>query len=131
MKNKNSFLKKFCGDLSEMALAAGYAVTPDELYGENGCFHERYQDVFNRLYDFAEEQMKALVNESMKSSEIYTGGAFLTPVTVMNSHGDIVWMWTVSQFEDDTYCNGEICSPVTRSETEDNLLLIDNEDNES
>jgi hypothetical protein len=127
MKNQNSFLKKVCCDLAEIVLAARYDVTPDELYDEDGCFHQQYQDVFNRLYDFAEGQMKHLVNVNMKSSEIYTTGAFLTPVTVMDCNGDAIWMWAVSRFEDDSYCDGKICNPAQRAERDEDLLLSDSE----
>jgi hypothetical protein len=62
-----------------------------------------------------------------KTSVIYTTGAFLFPVKVTESNGNEVWLWAVSQFEDDSYCDGKTCSPVVSAETVENLLLSDEE----
>jgi hypothetical protein len=35
-------------------------------------------------------------------------------------------MWAVSQFEDDSYLDGEICDPVEKAKTVEQLLLPDN-----
>jgi len=130
----NNFLKVVCGELAEMALAARYDVSQDELFDEDGNFYEQYQDVFNRLYDFAEEQMTHLVNSNstdihtlLKRSNIYTTGVFLAPINVMDSNGNNVWIWAVSQFDDDTYLDGEICRPVVSAETSGKLLLPNDE----
>jgi hypothetical protein len=48
---------------------------------------------------------------------------------VKDSGGNDVWLWAVSQFEDDSYLDGKTCSPVESAETADKLLLQD-EDNE-
>jgi hypothetical protein len=63
----------------------------------------------------------------MKTSNFYTTGAYICPVRIINENGDAVWMWAVSQFEDDTYCSGKICSPVTSAERYENLLIHDDE----
>jgi hypothetical protein len=129
MKNQNSFLKKLCGELAEKALAAKYEVNPVELFDENGCFYRQYQDLFNRLYDLAEEQMKHLFHAGVepleKTSGIYTTGAFLAPVNVIDCDGDAVWMWAVTQFEDDSYLDGKICDPIEKAETPEKLLSTD------
>ena len=64
----NNFLKEVCGELAEMALAARFGVSPDELFDEDGSFYPQYQDTFNTLYDYVEEQLTPLVNSS--SSDI-------------------------------------------------------------
>ena len=63
MMDKNSLLKQFCGELVEKALATTHGVSTCDMFDENGCFYEHYQDLFNRLYDFAEEQI-LLINEN-------------------------------------------------------------------
>ena len=131
----NDFLKELCGELAEIALAARYGVSQDELFDEDGNFYPQYQETFNTLYDYAEERMAPLFNEDihslLKSSLIYTTGAFLAPVNVTDGNGDVVWLWAVSQFEDDTYLKGEICSPVVKADIIENLLFSDNEDDDS
>jgi hypothetical protein len=63
----------------------------------------------------------------MKTSNIYTTGAFLAPVKVIDNSGAAIWVWAVSQFEDDSYLDGKICSPVVSAETCEKLLLPDDE----
>ena len=131
----NNFLKEVCGELAEIALAARFGVSQDELFDEDGCFYPQYQDTFNTLYDYAEEQMTHLFNNEidtlLKTSLIYTTGAFLAPVNVIDGNGNVIWLWAVSQFEDDAYLNGKICSPVVKADNDKDLLLTDNEDDES
>ena len=58
----------------------------------------------------------------MKTSTIYTTGAFLYPVKVTGSNGNTEWLWAVSQFEDDSYLDGEICNPVESADSIKKLL---------
>ena len=131
----NNILKEICSELAEMALAARFGVSQDELFDKDGCFYPQYQDTFNTLYDYAEEQMAPLFNNDietlLKTSLIYTTGAFLAPVNVTDGNGNIVWLWAVSQFNDDTYLDGELCSPIVKADNDEDLLLTDNEEDES
>ena len=127
----NNLLKEVCGEMAEIALAARYGVSQEELFDEDGSFYPQYQDTFNTLYDYAEEQMTLLftdVNSFRKTSTIYTTGAFLCPVMIMDESGATIWIWAVSQFDDDAYLDGEICRPVVSAETIEKLLLTDDED---
>ena len=131
----NNFLKEVCGELAEIALAARYGVSQEELFDEDGSFYPQYQDVFNTLYDYAEERMAPLFNDEihtlLNTSLIYTTGAFLAPVIVTDGNGNVMWLWAVSQFEDDTYLDGKICSPVVGADTIEALLITDNEEETS
>ena len=134
----NDFLKEICGELAEKALAARFGVSQDELFDKDGSFYPQYQDKFNALYDYAEEQMTDFVNSSssdihtlLKRSNIYTTGAYLAPLKVRDSDGAVVWIWAVSQFEDDTYCDGKICSPTVIAKASNKLLLTDNENDDT
>jgi hypothetical protein len=131
----NDFLKEVCGELAEKALAARFGVSQDELFDEDGSFYPQYQDTFNALYDYAEEQMTDFekssssdTNSLLKRSNIYTTGAFLAPLKVRDRDGAVVWIWTVSEFEDDTYLDGKTCNPVESAETCDKLLLPDDDE---
>ncbi|MDR0612456.1 MAG: hypothetical protein LBG45_03045 [Dysgonamonadaceae bacterium] len=42
---------------------------------------------------------------------IFTTGAFLQPMKVITDNGKEQWIWTVSEFIDDSYKNGEIYNP--------------------
>jgi len=63
----------------------------------------------------------------MKTLRIYTTGAFLRPVKVTGDNGNDVWLWAVSQFEDDTYLDGETCDPVERADSIEKLLSTDDD----
>ena len=63
----------------------------------------------------------------MKTLKIFTTGAFLRPVKVKDDNGNDVWLWAVSQFEDDTYLDGETCDPVERADLIEELLSKDDE----
>ena len=133
MKN-NDFLKEVCGELAEKALVARFGVSQDELFDENGSFYPQYQDTFNALYDYVEEQMtsgSSDIHTLLKRSNIYATGAFLAPLKVRNNDGAVVWIWAVSQFEDDTYCDGKICSPTVIAKASNKLLLTDNENDDT
>ena len=74
----------------------------------------------------------------MKTLRIYTTGAFLKPVKITDDSGNAVWLWAVSQFEDDSYCNGKTCDPVERADTIEELFeksddenIADNDNNKS
>jgi len=66
----------------------------------------------------------------MKTSNIYTTGAFLAPVNLKYSNGNTEWMWVVSGFEDDSYLDGKICSPVERAGSIGKLFLSDEDDDD-
>ena len=55
---------------------------------------------------------------------IYTTGAYLVPMKI-KVEGKERFVWTVDEFKDDTYLDGETCAPFVYS---DNLeYLIENE----
>lgn len=56
---------------------------------------------------------------------IYTSGAYLVPMKV-NIKEKEYYVWVVSQFNDDTYIDGNICSPLVL--TNDFNDLIRNEE---
>jgi len=66
----------------------------------------------------------------LKKSKIYTTGAFISPLQVTDSNGNARWIWSVVEFEDDTYYGGEICNPVANAETCEKLLREDVENDE-
>lgn len=45
------------------------------------------------------------------SPQIYTTGAYLRPLQIIDAEGKECWIWYVEQFEDDTYKNGDVYSP--------------------
>jgi len=55
---------------------------------------------------------------------IYTTGAFLKPMKVTDSEGKEQWFWYVSEFNDETFKDGEVYNPneFGKSKTE---LLVD------
>ena len=51
----------------------------------------------------------------------YTTGAFITPVFI-----DGNWRWVVTNFDNDTYCDGVLIDPVEVSDDVEGLVLEDN-----
>lgn len=54
--------------------------------------------------------------------QIYTTGAFLSPVKV-GEH----WVWMVDQFEDDSFLDGDVYNPLESAASRDALILSDND----
>ena len=133
---KDYLLKDVCSELADRLLASRHGVSIDDLFDHDGNFHEQYQDEFNRLYDILEEKMTDFekgnplpkISTTMKTSCIYTTGAFVHPVEIQDKDSNRQWRWVVSQFEDDTYLDGKTCNPVVSAETCEKLLLPDDDD---
>jgi hypothetical protein len=53
---------------------------------------------------------------------IFTTGAFLRPIKVTQD-GQELWMWTVVEFIDDSFSDGEVFNPPELSETEESLWV--------
>jgi len=56
--------------------------------------------------------------------QIFTTGAFLSPLKVTDSEGKVFWVWRVVEFVEDTYQDGKILNPLEFAENR-NLLLDD------
>ena len=55
----------------------------------------------------------------IRSSDlIFTTGAFLRQIKVIQD-GQELWMWTVAEFVDDSFKDGEVFNPPKLSETEE------------
>jgi len=54
---------------------------------------------------------------------IFTTGAHLLPMKVNNEDGKEYWIWTVSEFIDDSFKDGEVCNPKEIAESLDELLI--------
>ena len=54
---------------------------------------------------------------------IYTTGAILRPQKVTDMLGNMVWVWTVAEFTDDCFKDGEIFNPPETAENLDELLI--------
>ncbi len=55
---------------------------------------------------------------------IYTTVAHLIPLKV-NINGNEKYIWVVTEFNDDIFFNGEICTPHIIADSKDKLFLID------
>lgn len=61
--------------------------------------------------------------------KIFTTGAFLQPVKVVDSDGKEIWVWYVTEFIDDSFKDGEIYNPVEISNKKEILIKNVNSDN--
>jgi len=62
------------------------------------------------------------------NKKIFTTGAFLQPIKVQDENGREYWIWTVLEFVDDSYIDGEVYNPKETAESVDDLLIDTTED---
>ena len=53
---------------------------------------------------------------------IFTTGAYLLPMKVKHDDGKKYWIWTVSEFIDDSFKDGEVYNPKEIAESLNELL---------
>ncbi len=53
---------------------------------------------------------------------IYTTGAFLKPMKVTGSSGKEIWVWHVSEFNEDSFKDGETYNPKEFANSKEELL---------
>ncbi|MDR2058456.1 MAG: hypothetical protein LBP83_09310 [Dysgonamonadaceae bacterium] len=58
---------------------------------------------------------------------IFTTGAFLQPMKVKSDNGKEHWIWTVSEFIDDSFNNGEVFNPNEYADSLEKLLQCNDE----
>ncbi|MBI4547447.1 MAG: hypothetical protein HY707_05680 [Ignavibacteriae bacterium] len=54
---------------------------------------------------------------------IHTTGAFLRPMKVPDSEGKEIWLWFVSEFNEDTFKDGKVYNPKEFGKTKAELLV--------
>jgi len=62
-------------------------------------------------------------NYSFDNPILYTTGAYIQPLKVVDVDGTEKWFWAVSEFVDDTFWDGEVFNPGESGTTKQNLLL--------
>jgi hypothetical protein len=67
------------------------------------------------------EQTLDSTSFAKRSPRIYTTGAFLVPMKV-ESEGKERFVWVVSEFNDDTYLDGNLCSPLVYARSMETLI---------
>lgn len=53
--------------------------------------------------------------------EIFTTGAFLRPTSI-TVNGEEIWLWSVTEFTDDSYMDGNIFNPKDFGKNKEELL---------
>ena len=59
---------------------------------------------------------------TLPSPKIYTTGAYLVPIVIMVGDSKR-FVWVVEQFNDDSYHDGKLCSPVVLSDSLEKILI--------
>lgn len=59
---------------------------------------------------------------------IFTTGAFLMPMKVVDSKGKEQWLWVVSEFTDDSYFDGNVYNPSEFANSKEKLIAIAEEE---
>ncbi len=58
---------------------------------------------------------------------VYTTGAYIQPIKIIKQDGREVWLWVVSEFDGDSFWDGNICHPQEYGDTKYELLAVDDE----
>lgn len=58
----------------------------------------------------------------MSELQVFTTGAFIKPIKIVDSEGKEKWIWYVSEFVDDTFKDGEVYNPLENADTLKNLV---------
>jgi len=53
---------------------------------------------------------------------LYTTGAYIRPLKVVDKMGNETWFWVISEFSDDTFLDGEVFNPSEHGLTKQELL---------
>lgn len=72
-------------------------------------------------------KVKQLLDEfffTENDPEVYTTGAFIVPMKIKKG-GKEKFIWVVSEFNDDSYLNGELCSPMVYADSLEHLIVED------
>jgi hypothetical protein len=56
--------------------------------------------------------------------EIYTTGAYLRPLEIINEEGEKIYIWYVSKFESDSFYDGETCDSKECANSKEGLLMV-------
>lgn len=54
---------------------------------------------------------------------IHTTGALLRPQKVTDMSGNVIWMWAVVEFTDDSFKDGKVFNPSETAESLEELIL--------
>ena len=76
--------------------------------------------MLNQIKSFLIKENK-MANEILSEPAIFTTGAHLRPIKVQTEHGER-YVWTVTEFEEDSYQDGKTIDPDTIAETPDKLV---------
>jgi hypothetical protein len=53
---------------------------------------------------------------------LYTTGAYIQPFKIIDLNGNEKWVWVVSEFDGDTFLNGETFNPKESGNVKQDLL---------
>lgn len=56
-----------------------------------------------------------------ENPEIYTTGAYLRPLKITDGQGEELWVWYVSNFDGDSFNDGEVFNPKENARNKKDL----------
>ena len=62
-------------------------------------------------------------NYKFEDPILFTTGAYIQPLKVVDETGNEKWFWVISEFSDDTFLDGEIFNPSENGLTKQELLF--------
>jgi len=61
--------------------------------------------------------------DNIAKPEIFTTGAYLSPMKIKDSDGNDYWGWVVTDFDGDSFHEGEVYNPPEYADTLNELLV--------
>lgn len=65
------------------------------------------------------------VKPTIEDIMIYTTGAFLQPLKIIDETGRESWVWVVSEFDGDSFKDGDVYNPKKYAKTKEELFEIE------
>jgi len=61
-------------------------------------------------------------NYSFEEPVLFTTGAYIQPLKVVDTRGNEKWFWVIKEFIDDTFLDGQVLNPSENGLTKPELL---------
>ena len=62
-------------------------------------------------------------NYKLEGPILFTTGAYIQPLKVIDETGNEKWFWVISEFVDDTFSDGQVLNPSESGLTKQELLF--------
>lgn len=76
----------------------------------------------HEAYNLSKEMLDLNSISELYGPVLYTTGAYIRPLKIIGQDGGEVWVWEVSEFDGDTFYDGDVYHPMKFARSKDELL---------